>query len=209
MRVKARAKINWSLDILGQREDGYHLMDMLMQPMLGVSASSMLYFSTRAIARGQVWRLLTFIFIPPSSSLAMILLSLYFYWMIGSQLENQWGSFKFNLYYLFGIIGGIVSGYITGYATNHYINLSLFLAYAAMWPNHEFRLFFILPVKVKYLALLDIFSLALSFLYGGMAERVALVMALLNVLLFFGGDMLRNIRAAKRRRDFRKNFYDD
>ena len=180
------------------------VLDMLMP----VNLTSYLVFSKAAILRGQIWRLVTFMFLPPNSSIFWILFALYFYWMIGSSLENQWGSFKFNMYYLFGMIGSILSGMITGYATNSYLNLSLFLAFALLYPNVQVYVFFILPVKVKYLAWIDAAGLLLSFVMGTMYTRIALVMALLNLLLFFGGDMIQRIRSAYRRYKWKQSFRD-
>ena len=88
-----------------------------LEILMPVNLTAYLVFSKAAILRGQLWRLVTFLFLPPNSSLLWILFSLYFYWMIGSALENQWGSFRFNMYYLFGMLGTIISGMITGYAT--------------------------------------------------------------------------------------------
>lgn len=96
------------------------VLDMLMP----VNLTAYFMFNKAAILRGQLWRLVTFLFLSPDSSIVWILFSLYFYWMIGSALENQWGSFRFNMYYLFGMLGTIISGMITGYATNSYLNLS-------------------------------------------------------------------------------------
>ena len=180
------------------------VLDMLMP----VNLSSYLIFNKAAILRGQVWRLVTFMFLPPNSSIFWILFSLYFFWMIGSSLENQWGSFKFNMYYLFGMIGSILSGMITGYATNSYLNLSLFLAFALLYPNVEVYVFFVLPVKVKYLAWIDAAGLLLSFVMETMHTRIALVMALLNLLLFFGGDMIQRIKSAYRRYKWKQSFRD-
>lgn len=177
-----------------------------LEILMPVNLTAYLVFSKAAILRGQLWRLVTFLFLPPNSSLLWILFSLYFYWMIGSALENQWGSFRFNMYYLFGMLGTIISGMITGYATNSYLNLSLFLGFALLYPDFQVNLFFILPVKVKYLALLDALGLALSFVMGDASSRIALMMALLNVLLFFGGDMIQRIKSAYRRYKWKKSF---
>ena len=89
------------------------VLDMLMP----VNLTAYFVFNKAAILRIQLWRLVTFLFLSPDSSIVWILFSLCFYWMIGSALENQWGSFRFNMYYLFGMLGSIISGMITGYAT--------------------------------------------------------------------------------------------
>ena len=180
------------------------VLDMLMP----VNLTAYLIFNKAAILRGQLWRLVTFLFLPPNSSIVWILFSLYFYWMIGSTLENQWGSFRFNLYYLFGMLGTIISGMITGYATNSYLNLSLFLGFALLYPDFQVNLFFFLPVRVKYLALIDAAGLLVSFVMGNASTRIALAMALVNVLLFFGGNLIQRVKSAYRRYKWKKSFRD-
>src|SRR5690554_5027037 len=108
--------------IIGGTAAVYILQTILRFPLIYHLA-----FIPELIMRGQVWRVITFIFIPPASSMIFIFFVLYFYYMIGSTLENEWGSFKFNLYYLFGMIGTIIAAFITGFGTSVYLNLSLFL----------------------------------------------------------------------------------
>lgn len=170
------------------------------------SLSSLLSFNLDAILHGQIWRLVSFVFIPPDSSFLFILFSLYFYWMIGSALENRWGSFKFNVYYLCGMIGTIISGCITGHATNSYLNLSLFIAFALMYPDYEMLVFFILPVKMKYLALLDAAGLLIAFFAGDFSGKVAIIAAIANVLLFFWDDIADQFRRLWRRYKFRHRY---
>jgi len=168
--------------------------------------SGLLHFSLAAIRMGQIWRLITFVFVPPNASMITLLFSLYFYWMIGSALEHQWGAFRFNMYYLCGIIGSILSGCITGYATNTYLNMSLFLGFALMFPDFEVNLFFFLPVKMKILALIDAIGLLISFFRVGISGKIALIMAIINVILFFGRDLKMQIQNAYRRYQWKKNF---
>ncbi|MBQ8136214.1 MAG: rhomboid family intramembrane serine protease, partial [Clostridia bacterium] len=133
---------------------GIYVLDLFFYTS-GISASAFLAFDRDLILRGQVWRLVSFILIPPSSSPIFILLSLYFYYFLGTTLENQWGSRRFNLYYLIGIIGADIGGMVLGYNTNEYLNLSLFLTFACLYPDQEILLFFILPVKVRYIGYVD------------------------------------------------------
>ena len=125
-----------------------YIADFLVYTGTGKSLISMLYFNRAAIAAGQWWRVITFVFCPPNTRLIFIIFAFYFYWLIGSAIERSWGTFRFNLYYLCGIIGAIISGLITGYATNDYLNMSL-LAFAFFYPEFEVLLFFILPVKLS------------------------------------------------------------
>ena len=128
--------------------------------------------------------------------------------MIGTALESRWGKVKFNLFYGVGMLGAILTSLITGWADNTYLNLSLFLAFAAMFPNEEVLLFMILPIKMKYLALLDIVIYLREFIVGGASGRGAIIRCLRNVFLFLGGDLIHTIRREsqywKTRYNFRK-----
>ena len=97
---------------------------------------------------------------------------------------------------------------ITGHAGNMYLNLSLFLAFAALFPNEEVLLLMVLPIKMKYLALLDVVIYLREFIVGGVSARLAIILCLANVWLFLGGDLIRTIRREsqywKTRYNFRK-----
>lgn len=159
-----------------------------------------------AILRGQVWRILTFIIQPPNTNIWFVIFTLYLYYMIGRELEYVWGTFRFNLYFLMGVLLHVVAALLTYMLTNvslpmgtYYLNMSLFFAYAAVYPNQQFYLFMILPIKVKYLAWLDgaMFAYAIiqAFLpaYGGhplygiiyKASALAAFVSILNFLIFF------------------------
>lgn len=138
----------------------------------------------------QPWRLVTFLFLPPETSMIWVLFSLYFTWLIGSNLENEWGSLKFNFYYLFGAIGTAAAGWITGTAqTNLYVNMSLFFAFATLFPDYEIRLFFVLPVKIKWMALISAAYVVFQFAVGDVSAKVAIGVVFANYLLFFAGHL--------------------
>lgn len=177
---------------------------MMFSPV-NFSLSSFIYFDRAAILSGQIWRIITFIFMPVGSSVIFFMFSLYFYWLIGSALESEWGVFKFNVFYLFGVIGSIVFGFITGYATNYYLNLSLFLAFALLYPDYTISLFMIIPIKIKYIAILDAVYLGYLLLVGSWQNKIALIIALINLLIFFGGNFTDSIKNAKRRYEFRRS----
>ncbi|MBR3629289.1 MAG: rhomboid family intramembrane serine protease [Oscillospiraceae bacterium] len=161
------------------------VIDIFTNPNYEQNLSSILMFDKSAILHGQIWRVLTFVFIPPGYSILTIAFTLYFYWILGTALESQWGSFRFNVYYFAGMIGTIIGGMIIGYATNYYLNLSLFLAYAMLYPNHQVYLFFILPIKIKYLAIIDALYLAYNFVFALWPERISILISILNFLVFF------------------------
>lgn len=183
---------------------GYFMMDSLWGYMS-------LNFSL--VLQGQVWRLLTFIFLPPvtTGNFLFLLLSLFVAYNIGSSLEAEWGVTLFNLYYVCGTVGAILAAAITGWGINSFLYLSMFLAYAYLYPDATFLLFFILPVKAKWLAIVDWATYILLFIFvNSFAIRLSIVFSLINFFLFFGPDvwktMKNNYHASRRRREFRKNW---
>jgi membrane associated rhomboid family serine protease len=140
-----------------------------------------------AVRRGQVWRLVTFLFIPQGSSPIWVLVNLYFTWWVGSSLEQHWGAFKFNVYYFIGAIGTIAAALIAGPTSNTWLHSSLFLAFATTFPDVQILLFFILPIRVKWLGLIAALGIAFAFAVGTWGTRASIVAALINYVLFFGG----------------------
>lgn len=168
-----------------------------------------LYFSPSLFLQGQIWRVITFIFIPPTSGLIFILFVLYFYYMIGSSLEQEWGTSKFNLYYLFGMIATILASFLTNtIATPMYINLSLFLAFAQFYPDYEILVFFILPVKIKYLGYLNWLYFAITIITGTLSVKVFALVSLLNFFLFFYKDFFGDLKLRRKVYNNRKNYND-
>ncbi len=159
------------------------------------------------ITKGEVWRLITFIFIPPAASVLWIFFILYFYYMVGTGLEHEWGSFRFNVYYFTGMLATAAAAFIVGQgATALYLNLSLFLAFAYIYPDFEILLFFIIPVKVKYLAWLNWAFIAFTVLVSPLSNKVAALVSVSNYFLFFGRDIASGIRnnssSYRRKRQF-------
>jgi membrane associated rhomboid family serine protease len=156
------------------------------------------------------WRFVTYLFIPTSMRLIWIFFTLYWTWLIGTNLENEWGAFKLNLYYLVGALGTTVAAYLAGPQGGLWLNLSLFFAFATIFPNYELLLFFIVPMRVKWLALLSLGLVGWKFFDGTIAEKAAIAVAFGNYLLFFGGHLVdlargqqRLMRQAARRTSFR------
>ena len=180
--------------------------DFILYPQIGVTLSELFAFDRDLIFSGQVWRVLTFVFLPPDASAIFMIFALYFYWLIGTSLESAWGALRFDIYYFVGVLGTVAGGLITGYATNHYLNLSLFFAFAMLYPDFEVRLFFFLPLKIKWLALLDVLLFAVSFVFSSWGGRVSMIVAILNFALFFGGDLIGRIKGWNRKRKFNRDF---
>ncbi len=159
---------------------------MLIDPSYALYRT--LCFDRSAILHGQIWRLFTYIFIPYSSNILLLAISMYFYYVIGRSIEGQWGPFRFNLFYLSGVLITDLAALLLGVnATTGSLNLSLLLAFATLFPENRVLLFFIIPIKMKYLAW---FYFAVTIL-----DLIRLdffpIFALLNYFLFFGSDILR------------------
>ena len=125
------------------------------------------------ILKGQVWRLVTFMLQPPSYSFIFIIFTLYFYYIIGAVLENVWGAFKFNMYFFSGVILHIIAAFLIyfvfgqSYTMNtYYINLALFMAFAVEESETKVYLFFIIPIKMKWLGIIDGAIFAIT-IFGG------------------------------------------
>lgn len=159
------------------------------------------------VMKGEIWRLVTYIFIPPSiGNPLFVVLALYFYNMIGSTLEHEWGSLRFNIYYLIGMIGTTIAAMITGAGTSTYLNLSLFLAFAKIYPDYQILIFFILPVKMKYLGWISWAGIVISILTEPIPMKLAAVASILNYLVFFGKDIIRGRKNARNVYINRRNF---
>jgi len=140
-----------------------------------------------AVRHGQVWRLFTYVFTPPGGNIFFAMIELYFTYIIGNALETVWGSFRFTLYYMIGALAtAAVALLVPGaWVTPIYLNLSLFLAFATLFPEFTVLLFFILPVKVKYLGWISAGYLTLLFWTSPLSEKLFILTALTNYLLFF------------------------
>ncbi len=176
---------------------GGNIIVFLLAMFAGWSSVSFLAFDLNHVLHGEIWRLITFIFYPTNSGVFFLAISLYFYYFIGSTLEREWGTAKFNLYYFSGIIltlvstivASLLSGYNLTVAGANYINLSMFFAFAMLYPDTQVLLFFIIPVKIKWLAWLDggFFALSIlsSMMRGDLVGWVAPLIAILNFVVFF------------------------
>ena len=165
-----------------------------------------------AVRRGQVWRVATFLFIPPSSSSLWVLVNLYFTWWVGSSLEKHWGTFKFNVFYFLGALATIVAALVAGPTSNTWLDSSMFLAFATTFPDVTILLFFILPIRVKWLGILAALAIGAAFVMGDWNTRAPILAALVNYVVFFGEYWRRflrdrnvGIRQKARREQMRSN----
>ncbi|MCH5249754.1 MAG: hypothetical protein J1E98_07465 [Lachnospiraceae bacterium] len=187
-----------------------------------------------AILHGQIWRLVTWILIPPAeSNIFFTLIMLYFYCSIGTTLERTWGTYRYNVYLfsgmLFTILGSfLLMGYTylfpsdefvrlgaynyfllySLYFSTYYINMSIFLAFAATFPDISVLLMFIIPIKVKWLGVIYGIMLIFSFLQGDVNIKFAIAASLLNFVVFFltSRNMMHlNPKQIHRRQEFKRD----
>ena len=153
------------------------------------------------IMHGEVWRLISWILIPPSTSMIFLIFMLMCYYFIGISIERVIGTFRYNVYMIGGILltaisamalyginywvtGKLLIG-IGGYYSTNYINMSLFLTFAVLFPNVQFQLYFLIPIRAKWMGLIEFIWAAFSFISGNLAERVAILASLANFLIFY------------------------
>ena len=177
----------------------------------------LLYFyyldlDAEAILHGHIWRIITFIFYPPSTSFLWMIVALFVYYSLGMTLERVWGTFKYNFFYFTGVILLVLSAIliylVTGYSVQlypTYMTFSIVRAYALTFPDTTFLLYFIIPIKAKWLAIAEVVLYLFYFVaLPGLGNKVAILTSLLNVALFF---FLTNQRPKNRNiynmRDFR------
>lgn len=151
----------------------------------------LLRFDRGAILQGQVWRLITYPLTYSAGNLLLTAVSLFCYYSLGRAMENIWGTLRFNLYYLSGVVMmDIYCLLFGGQADVIYLNLSLFLAYATLFPDAHFLLFFIIPVKAWIFALVDLVFVVIGLVSYPFPYNLFSVVSLANYFLFFGKDVL-------------------
>ncbi|MBQ7916342.1 MAG: hypothetical protein IJ315_06100, partial [Firmicutes bacterium] len=158
------------------------------------------------VKQGQIWRVFTFLFIPPSISVYNLLscvIQWLLYYHIAQRLERQWGTFRFNLYYLLGVICSIaVSLIFNTMGSTMYLNESLYLAFAVTYPNMQLLVMYLIPVKMKWLGLITGAILVYQFIIGGWAVKLMILASMLNFIIFFVGVMGGMAKNAYRRESF-------
>lgn len=195
-----------------------------------------LALDAQAILHGQIWRIFTFIIQPPNSSYFFILFALYLYYMIGKTLEYMWGAFRFNLYFFSGMLLHVIACLLiylifgmNFQMGSFYLNMSLFFVYVALFPDAEFLLFFIIPIKAKWLGIIEgaYFAITIaagfivpvgstlwfSLLQAGImalpANSISALLSLLNFIIFFLGSNRNRFspKQARRRTIYQKKVH--
>lgn len=219
---------NW-LDKMERRFGRYAIRNLTMYLLAGYAIGYLLSFTMpqlltyftlepALILKGQVWRLLSWVIIPPNDNIIFVIFMMLLYYSLGNTLESYWGAFRYNVYIFSGIlftvigafiVNGLIGG-VTGFGSlysTYYINMSIFLACASIMPDYQLLLYGIIPVKMKWLAILDVVLLAVDAVQGGLIIRIVIIASLLNFIIFFFCN--RNLRGhspkqAVRRKKFQK-----
>ncbi|MCC6491650.1 MAG: hypothetical protein IT424_01365 [Pirellulales bacterium] len=175
------------------------------------------------VMQGQVWRLLTFMFTPPAIEWIWVIFYFMLLYHFGTSLEQHWGAFRYNMYVLTGYLASIVAAFAGSAllgrqladvlgdeamklasipASNEFFYMSLFLAFARIYPDFIINLFFVLPIRIKWLAALAWIGYAYALFRGDWMVRMLVLATVANYLLFFGPEHVRQWRHGQRRRSF-------
>ncbi|MGA2030842.1 MAG: hypothetical protein ABSG68_01185 [Thermoguttaceae bacterium] len=155
----------------------------------------------RRVLSGEVWRLLSFLADPPQSNLIFNFFYWYFFLLMGKALEAAWGLLRYDLYLLIGCAATVAVAFLVPdqAASNGFLQMSVFLAFALLYPDFQILLFFLLPVKVKWLALLAWIGYGCVLLFGGPLEQLLMGASLANYFVYFGRDIVRRMMLGRRR----------
>jgi hypothetical protein len=153
------------------------------------------------VLEGDIWRLFTFLVQPPETIPIFAFFFWYLFYLMGTALEHQWGVFRYNVFLLIGYVATVAAAFLVPQATasNVFLEGSVFLAFAYLYPNFELYLFFILPVKIKWFAMFAWIGYFLQFAYGDWSTRAMIAASVLNFFVFFGRDVLDRIHGGRRR----------
>lgn len=169
--------------------------------LFGFSITGYLTLSPYHILHGQIWRIVSWLLIPPpTSNLVFVLIMLLFYYSLGETLERTWGAFRYNVYILGGVLFTVIGAFLLYFMmganpflsmaysmafSTYYINLAIFLAFAANYPDMQVLFMMIIPMKMKWLAVLDIAYLLYDMVKGGWGIRTVILASLLNFIIYF------------------------
>lgn len=155
----------------------------------------------RLVLQGEPWRLLTFLLLPPTSSVLFVVFAWWLFYLMGAALEHHWGAFRFNLFLLVGyaLAVGVGLFHPSWPVTNAFLAGSVFLAFAHLNPDFELAIFFFFPVRIKWLALVTWVFYAFTLVTGGWPERLQVLAATGNFLLFFSRDLWLTARMRGRK----------
>ncbi len=182
---------------------------VFLMALLGRDLSGTMVLQGARVLNGEVWRMFTFVFVPDiltnkALSLVLVVFGWYLFYLMGGALEHHWGVFRYNFFLFIGWLLTVLVTFIFPLALGETIFVAgcVFLAFAYLNPNFELLLFFVLPVKIKWLALLMWLRFGYVFIVGDMADRLMILAALGNFLLFFTGEIIQRMKTGRRRMEY-------
>ena len=210
---------NLSAYIIALYAAGY-LIELFFPEILGWLTLEPYY-----ILHGQVWRILTWLIIPPDSFGFFTIIMLFFYYSLGNTLEQTWGRFRYNVYILGGLLATLIGAFVLygilylvyggpvsfgAMFSTYYVNMSIFLAFAVSYPDMQVLLYFLIPIKIKWMGILYGFFILYSFWQNDWVGRVVILVSLLNFIVYFLAT--RNVRRVspkemKRKQAFRREVH--
>jgi len=167
-----------------------------------------------AVFAGEAWRVVTYLLVPPpvnpgAFGVVMTAFAWYLFYLMGTALEHYWGNFRYNAFIGLGWFLTTAVAFLTPavYASNLFLAGSVFLAFAQLNPDFELLIFFLLPVKIKWLALLQWLYYGYVMVAGGWSARLAVLAATGNFLIFFAGDIVERMRTGRRRMAYQASVF--
>ena len=193
------------------------VMQLIVLPMAlrngaYIDIASFLGLDRAAVLNGEIWRIITFLFIPRSMGLSLgTVLNFYFVYYIGREVESRWSGFRYTLYFLMGWLCAVAAMFVGGVGTNHFMLLSFFLAFATLAGDNQIMLFYVLPIKAKWLGLLylgfvvyEIYTYFVIAPQFGIAYLISFLFSLVPYLLFFGPVLWQGVLEFIRVRQWRQ-----
>ncbi|HVU17959.1 MAG TPA: hypothetical protein VHD32_13620 [Candidatus Didemnitutus sp.] len=172
-----------------------------LMAMLGRDYTGLIGLAPAQVLHGEFWRLFTFMLWPPSMGPLWVAFYWYMFYLMGSALEQYWGAFRFNAFLFTGWFLTVAVAFFFPEApvTNIFVFLTVLLAFAYLNPDFELLIFFILPLKIKWLALFQAGLYLVELVRAPWSIRWTIVASLGNFVLFFGADVIQRMRTGRRR----------
>jgi membrane associated rhomboid family serine protease len=207
-RLRRWAIPNLTGIVIGGQVVLYLVQNLRAARGLPVDPFANLHLIPDKVLEGEIWRLVTFAFVPPDAGFLFVLISWMLFYFFGTTLEKQWGTVRYNLFLWLGVVANVAAAFLTllngsGYvASNSFLYGTVFLAFARLFPDFTINLFFVLPIQIKWLALLAWIGYGYAFVRGDWMTRVLIIASVANYLVFFGRDHWRDLKSGQRRRSY-------
>ena len=167
-----------------------------------------LYLIPAKVMQGEVWRVISFAFVPFSDQLLYLIITWLLFYFFGTTLENYWGTFRYNVFMGIGLVANVAASFVTlsmgpeFVAQNYFLYGTVFLAFARLFPDFTINLFFVLPIRIKWLALLAWIGYGFGIAQGNWMDRLLIVASVANYIVFFGREHWHDVKSGHRRRSF-------